>query len=1071
MTSWRQYIGRARWLVRAAGAGLAARGARRRARSSGRGAAAVLTAGVVGAGLLAGSWLAAAPASAAGQDPSCSTGQCTVTFSSPGTGQSFTVPAGVTSLEVTLYGAEGGLNSTGDVAGGDGAEVTAALAVAPAQVLGVDVGGAGQGGLHVDNAVGGVNGGGSSAGGGGGGGATDLTSAGAQLLVAGGGGGAGSSELGADCEDDFPTFGGGTGGNAGNSGGGGESAQDGSLGLGGGGGGSAGTVTAPGTGGTAGLVLTGASPCGAGVAGGETGTTGSGGTGGSEPFPDSGGGGGGGYTGGGGGGGGASEIGKAITNGELVGLTAGSGGGGGGSSYTGGTGVSGAVVTDAGNSGQVNSGSGEVLLSYADPVMTGTPAYTTPPGQALAVPASSGLLSAAAGTAAPAGDSLTASGPSGGTTTANGTVSVSADGSFSYTPPAGFTGTDSFSYTVTDASGDYATGTATIVVVTPQTVTFTTSPPSPADYGGSYVPAAAGGGSGNPVTFSIDSSSTAGACALSGTTVEFTGTGTCVIDAAQAGDSQYAAGQAQQSFTIATAAPQVVVTVTPASGATVTTDVDVSATVVGVAGGATPGGSVLFIVDGLAASCGAGGSVTLASGAASCDVGELLAGANDFTARYSGDANYSGATGTVGGYAVSLLSQPVAFTSSPPSPADYGSSYVPAATGGGSGNPVTFSASGACSLAADGSTVEFSGVGTCTVTASQAGSADYAAGQAQQPFTISPAATSTTVAVTATALTATVTAVPPGGGTPSGMVTFMVGSTTAGTADLNSSGVATLPYASSGAETVAASYAGTADYLASSGSTATTNPTITAALSSKYPESADGWYRSPVTVTFACTAGSAPLTAPCPAPVTLSGNGASQRVTRTIQDSDGGVATASVTVSIDQTAPKVTVTGIKDRAGYDAPGPAKITCRAAESISGLAAPCRLTVRRTAAAITWTATATSKAGVATTVTGKAALIDYFVAGVPERQGRFLLVIGHTYTVEAYLPGTKAAPRYVYAAPAGVRPHPVGPAMKKIGPGLWAIRATITAKMDRKYENWNLGVLVGRTLHLIPLTLER
>jgi hypothetical protein len=41
------------------------------------------------------------------------------------------------------------------------------------------------------------------------------------------------------------------------------------------------------------------------------------------------------------------------------------------------------------------------------------------------------------------------------------------DGSFTYTPPSGFTGTDTFVYTVTDAAGDYAAGTATITVQPP----------------------------------------------------------------------------------------------------------------------------------------------------------------------------------------------------------------------------------------------------------------------------------------------------------------------------------------------------------------------------------------------------------------------------------------------------------------------------------------------------------------------------------------------------------------------------------------------------------------------------
>jgi hypothetical protein len=43
-------------------------------------------------------------------------------------------------------------------------------------------------------------------------------------------------------------------------------------------------------------------------------------------------------------------------------------------------------------------------------------------------------------------------------------VTVNADGSFGYTPPASFAGTDSFGYTVTDASGDAVSGIAVITV-------------------------------------------------------------------------------------------------------------------------------------------------------------------------------------------------------------------------------------------------------------------------------------------------------------------------------------------------------------------------------------------------------------------------------------------------------------------------------------------------------------------------------------------------------------------------------------------------------------------------------
>src|SRR5258708_5194675 len=84
-----------------------------------------------------------------------------------------------------------------------------------------------------------------------------------------------------------------------------------------------------------------------------------------------------------------------------------------------------------------------------------------------------------------------------------------------------------------------------------QSISFTSVPPSAPAAGGTYVVAARGGGSGNPVTFSIDLSSTSSACSISGSTVTFRQLGSCVIDANQAGSGKYqAAPQAQQTITV-----------------------------------------------------------------------------------------------------------------------------------------------------------------------------------------------------------------------------------------------------------------------------------------------------------------------------------------------------------------------------------------------------------------------------------------------------------------------------------------------------------------------------------------
>lgn len=111
-----------------------------------------------------------------------------VTFSHSGAAQAWTVPEGVTSVAVDVFGAQGGH----PLYGGPGGRVEATLAVSPGEVLQVNVGGQGTG------TAGGFNGGGSGSNGSfGGGGGSDIRRAGSALadrvVVAGGGGGAGDA--------------------------------------------------------------------------------------------------------------------------------------------------------------------------------------------------------------------------------------------------------------------------------------------------------------------------------------------------------------------------------------------------------------------------------------------------------------------------------------------------------------------------------------------------------------------------------------------------------------------------------------------------------------------------------------------------------------------------------------------------------------------------------------------------------------------------------------------------------------------------------------------------------------
>lgn len=547
------------------------------------------------------------------------------------------------------------------------------------------------------------------------------------------------------------------------------------------------------------------------------------------------------------------------------------------------------------------------------------------------------------------------------------------------------------------------------------------------------------------------------------------------------GDSVYGSANAGIFlYPVAQATPGVSLSATPAGGALVTDPVSLSATVVPVAGGPAPTGTVTFLVNGTAPA----GCTNVSLSSATCAVGQLPAGTYTFDADYSGDTNYVATSDTVSDYVVDKLTsklvissnpgtsvwgQPVTFTAtvtvSPIGTPITAGTVQWTVNGTPVGSPVPVGADGTATLGPLTNLL----VGADDVLATYSGTDQNSFTESDDQFVVGKAATSTTIAVTSKKLTATVTPVAPGSGQPTGPVTFTVNGTTVGTANLSAKGVATLAFKSSGAEVASASYGGDDHFTGSTTSTSTRNPVITAKITSAHPKTKLGWYRAAVTITFTCKAGSAPLKGTCPHPVTLGHSAAAQTVSRTVSDTDGGIAMITVSpINIDLKAPVVKVNGIKNGATYDAPGPSKITCEATDALSGLASPCALKVVRGPLHITWTAKASDKAGNTTTVSGKASLTDFFVAGVPKVNGFYQVKIGGSYMVEAFVVTTKA-PHYVFAAPLGVQPHPVGPAMTKIGTDLWAIQINITHKMS-KHKFWTLGVKVGTTVHLIHIQLH-
>lgn len=315
-------------------------------------------------------------------------------------------------------------------------------------------------------------------------------------------------------------------------------------------------------------------------------------------------------------------------------------------------------------------------------------------------------------------------------------------------------------------------------------------------------------------------------------------------------------------------------------------------------------------------------------------------------------------------------------------------------------------------------------------------------------------------------ITATVAAVAPDAGTPTGSVTFSVDGTTVGSANL-SGGVATLNHTVPSGKTqhVAAVYAGDADFTGSSGSTARHDPKITATVKSAKPKR-HGWYRRKVTVTFHCTATSAPLTSGCPTPVTRSHNAAGQSVTRTVTATNGGAATAVVSgINIDTVKPHVSIGGVKSGATYDGTAP-KPTCVGHDGLSGVFS-CTLHFHGNGQQQTLTATATDKAGNVASTHVSFTVLRYFIKHrSPNPDGSFTTKLGHSYEVGAV---ATHRPTYYLATPAtSGRPTPFerGPQLKSAGHHIWLVRIFVKPAMSH-HRNWNVGVKVGHTMHVIHL----
>ncbi|GAC1526739.1 MAG: hypothetical protein NVS3B1_16420 [Marmoricola sp.] len=573
--------------------------------------------------------------------------------------------------------------------------------------------------------------------------------------------------------------------------------------------------------------------------------------------------------------------------------------------------------------------------------------------------------------------------------------------------------------------------------------------PVPVDPNGSATSAALTDGSGNPLT--------AGSYSIGAT---FTPTDTTTYNSAVA---------VPQTLTVNPAATQTTLAVP--TGVVYGQSTTVSAT----ESPAVPG-SMDFTVDGNDI-----GSVAVDGNgsATSATISGLSVGSHDVVATFTPtDAtNYAGSASPT----ESLTVSPVATqtTLAVPSGVVYGqSTTVTASESPAVPGSMDFTVDGndVGSVAVDGSgsatsaTISGLSVGSHDVVATftPTDATDYTTSTSTtQSLVVAQADTTTSKpTISSTSVSTTVSPVAPGAGSPTGTVTFYSNGTQIGTAPVGVDGVATLTYSSHGTATIAASYGGDTNFTGSSNSTAVTNPTISATVSSAKPKTAYGWYSTPVAVTFSCTAGSQPLQSPCPSPVTLTSSGAAQSVTETVMGTDGGIATVTVSpINIDRVAPKVTIIGVRNGATYYGAVP-RITCRATAGVSGLTPTgCRVTTSRSGSRVSYTATASSKAGVTTRVRGYVNVETVFVSGVPLRNGYYSLAKGRLYDLRAYATG-KIAPVFLYAAPLGARPGSGHAAMTAIGHGLWQIKIALNRT---PYSKWVMAVRIGRTTYLVRVLL--
>ena len=207
---------------------------------------------------------------------------------------------------------------------------------------------------------------------------------------------------------------------------------------------------------------------------------------------------------------------------------------------------------------------------------------------------------------------------------------------------------------------------------------------------------ASGGASGNPVVFATTSAATV--CSVSGTTMRFEGVGTCNLTANQAGSAEYAiAPQVAVAIANAPAVPVISFSPLPAT-ARVGTELRLTAT--STSGAVTDSTlnseicSVRFVPRVLTLGC---GFLPLTHAASTLRLTLKVRGACTVTANSVAQGNFSAAVPIIQNITITKGEQRISQLIVPPSLVG-GTSSALAATGGASGNAITFSSTSAASV-------------------------------------------------------------------------------------------------------------------------------------------------------------------------------------------------------------------------------------------------------------------------------------------------------------------------------------------------------------------------------------